>query len=92
MTTSNRFKFQFVVRRTSASGAYSALCFDAKSGKAHFEAERLSALSGVYASPVAAGGRVYVVGRTGSAGNVRSRASAASKPNKTPQNGFGKAG
>ena len=41
-------------------------CFNAKTGKAHFEAERLGSLSGVYASPVAAGGRVYLVGRTGS--------------------------
>ncbi|HKX61284.1 MAG TPA: PQQ-binding-like beta-propeller repeat protein, partial [Verrucomicrobiae bacterium] len=42
-------------------------CFDAKSGKAIFEAERLGGISGVYASPVAAGGRVYLLGRTGSA-------------------------
>ena len=39
--------------------------FDAVTGKAHFEAERLDGLNGVYASPVAADGRIYVVGRDG---------------------------
>lgn len=40
-------------------------CFDAKSGKAHFEEQRLEGLSGIYASPVAAKDRVYVLGRDG---------------------------
>ncbi len=40
-------------------------CFDAKSGKPHFETERIDALNGVYASPVGADGRVYLVGRNG---------------------------
>lgn len=41
-------------------------CFDAKTGKAHYEAERITdLLGGVYASPVAASGRVYLVGRDG---------------------------
>lgn len=40
-------------------------CFDAKTGKAHFEEERLEGLSGIYASPVAAKDRVYVLGRDG---------------------------
>jgi outer membrane protein assembly factor BamB len=39
--------------------------FDATTGKAHFEAERIEGLTGVYASPVAAAGRVYLVGRDG---------------------------
>ena len=45
--------------------------FDAASGKAHFEAERLDGLNGVYASPVAAAGRVYVVGRDGNTAVLR---------------------
>ncbi len=40
---------------------------DAKNGKAFVESERLEGVRGVYASPVGAGGRVYVVGRDGSA-------------------------
>jgi outer membrane protein assembly factor BamB len=40
-------------------------CFDGKSGRALIDAERIEALSGVYASPVGADGRVYLVGRNG---------------------------
>jgi outer membrane protein assembly factor BamB len=40
-------------------------CLDASDGKAHFAAERLEALNGIYASPVAAGDHVYVLGRNG---------------------------
>jgi len=40
-------------------------CFDAKTGEPNFERERLEALRGVYASPVSAGDRVYVLGREG---------------------------
>lgn len=40
-------------------------CFDVKSGKPLIDAERLEALPGVYASPIGASGRVYVVGRNG---------------------------
>lgn len=40
-------------------------CFDAATGKAHYEAERLPGIFGIYASPVAADGRVYVLGREG---------------------------
>ncbi len=40
-------------------------CFDAKSGRPLIDGERLEALSGVYASPVGAGGRVYLAGRNG---------------------------
>jgi len=40
-------------------------CFDAKIGKANFEVERLEGVFGIYASPVAANDRVYVLGRNG---------------------------
>lgn len=40
-------------------------CFDAVSGRALIDAERIDALQGVYASPVGADGRVYLVGRNG---------------------------
>lgn len=40
-------------------------CFDAKTGKAHFSEERLENIRGIYASPVAAQDRVYVLGRDG---------------------------
>lgn len=42
-------------------------CFDAKSGKPHYESERLEGIRGIYASPVAAQDRVYVLGREGTA-------------------------
>lgn len=40
-------------------------CFDKKTGKAHYEHERLEGLYGIYASPVAAKDRIYVLGREG---------------------------
>ena len=40
-------------------------CFDARTGKAQFEAEPLEGLFGIYASPVSAKDRVYVLGREG---------------------------
>jgi outer membrane protein assembly factor BamB len=40
-------------------------CLDAKSGRALIDAERIEALRGIYASPVGADGRVYLVGRNG---------------------------
>ena len=39
---------------------------DTKSGKSLIEGERLTGISGVYASPVSASGKVYIVGRNGS--------------------------
>jgi outer membrane protein assembly factor BamB len=43
-------------------------CFNAKTGEALYEATRVSELGGnVYASPVAAGDRLYLVGRDGKA-------------------------
>lgn len=40
-------------------------CHDAKTGQAHYAEERLSDLNGVYASPVGAAGRIYLIGRNG---------------------------
>ena len=40
-------------------------CFDAKTGKAHYGATRVSGLSSTYASPVAAGDYVFLTGRSG---------------------------
>jgi len=40
-------------------------CFDATTGQANFEHERLEGLYNIYASPVAARDRVYVLGREG---------------------------
>jgi outer membrane protein assembly factor BamB len=46
-------------------------CFDAKTGEPYFERERLEAMRGVYASPVAAGDRIYVLGREGTCAVLR---------------------
>jgi len=40
-------------------------CFDAKTGKVLIDSKRVEDLEGVYASPVGAAGRVYMVGRNG---------------------------
>lgn len=40
-------------------------CLDTKTGEPLFDAQRLEDLSGVYASPLGAAGRVYLVGRNG---------------------------
>ena len=40
-------------------------CVEATTGKMHYEAEKLDGMKGVYASPVAANGFVYVLGRQG---------------------------
>ena len=45
------------------SGVLSA--FDAKTGKPHYQVQRLDAVPNVFSSPVAAAGRIYVVGREG---------------------------
>ena len=45
------------------SGILSA--FDAKTGKAHYQNQRLEGVPNVFASPVAAAGRLYVAGREG---------------------------
>jgi outer membrane protein assembly factor BamB len=46
-------------------------CFDAKLGRPHYESQPLDALPGVYASPVAAGGRIYLTGRNGAAAVIK---------------------
>ncbi|MCH9021146.1 MAG: PQQ-binding-like beta-propeller repeat protein [Planctomycetes bacterium] len=40
-------------------------CYNAKTGKPYFFKERLEQIRGIYASPIAAAGRVYFVGRNG---------------------------
>jgi outer membrane protein assembly factor BamB len=40
-------------------------CLDAKTGKVLIDAQRVEGLSGVYASPVQAAGRIYLIGRNG---------------------------
>lgn len=40
-------------------------CVDARTGKAYYEAQRITDLSSTYASPVAAGGFVYLTDRSG---------------------------
>jgi outer membrane protein assembly factor BamB len=40
-------------------------CVDARTGEPHFDAERLTLPGGIYASPVSAKDRVYVLGREG---------------------------
>lgn len=46
-------------------------CLDAKTGKPLFETQRLQGLSGIYASPVGAADRVYIVGRNGTTAVIR---------------------
>ncbi len=40
-------------------------CFDGKTGTPQYEGERLEGISEIYASPVAAGDKIYVLGRDG---------------------------
>jgi outer membrane protein assembly factor BamB len=40
-------------------------CLDARTGQVLIDAERIEGMQGVYASPVGAGGRVYLTGRNG---------------------------
>jgi outer membrane protein assembly factor BamB len=47
----------------SNSGILSA--FDAKTGKPHYQLQRLDALPEIFSSPVGANGRIYVTGRDG---------------------------
>ncbi len=41
-------------------------CFNANTGDEHFSRQRLEGIEGVYASPVGAGGRIYIASRNGS--------------------------
>ena len=40
-------------------------CYDAKTGAPHFVKQKMDEMKGVYASPMAAAGRIYFVGRNG---------------------------
>ncbi len=40
-------------------------CLEAETGKIHYESQKLDGMKGVYASPVAANGFVYILGRNG---------------------------
>lgn len=40
-------------------------CYDAKAGTPHFVRQKMDEIKGVYASPAAAAGRIYFVGRNG---------------------------
>jgi outer membrane protein assembly factor BamB len=46
-------------------------CLNARTGERHYGEQRLEGVDNVYASPVGAGGRVYVVGREGSTAVVQ---------------------
>jgi outer membrane protein assembly factor BamB len=46
-------------------------CLDAKTGKAIYGPERIEGLDNAYASPVAAAGRIYLVGRNGTTAVIR---------------------
>ena len=46
-------------------------CFDVNTGKALYETQRVEDLQGVYASPVGAAGRVYLVGRNGTTAVIK---------------------
>lgn len=47
-------------------------CLDAKTGKPHFESARLAGINSTYASPIAAGGHVYLTGRSGTTVVIKS--------------------
>jgi len=46
-------------------------CYDTRTGEAHYTNQRLEGITGIYASPVAAADRLYVVGRNGTAQVLR---------------------
>lgn len=46
-------------------------CVNAKTGKPHFERERIDGLHELYASPIAAAGRIYITGRDGNITVIR---------------------
>jgi outer membrane protein assembly factor BamB len=50
-------------------------CLDIKTGKPLFDAKRIEELEGVYASPVAAGNHIYLVGRNGPTAVLRDNGS-----------------
>jgi len=46
-------------------------CVDAATGKAHYTAEDIPDLRSIYASPIAAGGHVYLTGRSGTTAVIK---------------------
>jgi hypothetical protein len=46
-------------------------CVDARTGKAYIDQERIPGISDIYASPVAADGRIYITGRDGTTVVIR---------------------
>ena len=46
-------------------------CFDSKTGNRHYGPKRLSNIKGIYASPVGANGKIYLVGRDGNAAVIK---------------------
>ena len=44
---------------------------DARTGKAHYQAQRIDAVPNVFASPVAAAGKIYIVGREGATAVIK---------------------
>jgi len=46
-------------------------CHDLKTGQAHFTEQRIEGLGNVYASPVGAAGRIYILDRTGAGAVIR---------------------
>ncbi|MEM7199047.1 MAG: PQQ-binding-like beta-propeller repeat protein [Planctomycetota bacterium] len=46
-------------------------CLDAKTGKVHFQGQKLGGMRSVYSSPVGAGGRVYLSSREGTTKVIR---------------------
>ena len=47
-------------------------CYDPKSGEVYYGPERLPGIKGVFASPVAANGKVYLIGRNGTSIVIKS--------------------
>ena len=47
-------------------------CHDLKTGQVHFSDARIEGLGNIYASPVGAGGRIYILDRTGVGAVIRS--------------------
>lgn len=46
-------------------------CLNAKTGERHYGPERIEGIQGIYASPVAAAGRIYVAGRDGNTAVIK---------------------
>ncbi len=62
-------------------------CFDAKTGEPIVDAKRIEGLQNVYASPVGAAGRVYLVGRNGTTTVIKHVSAAAAPASKKAETG-----